>query len=404
MTFKFEIVNNSLVITNVSTTAILVDEPKQEVYYNNDKLQQGEVLIQKVSLPYLDNVLFRQDISSCVDATLTPFTESTFRQFAWENLGRSINAGSGGVDSVNGRTGDVVLTSNDVGLDNVDNTSDLNKPISTATQIALDNKQDILSEGAFVDGDKTKLDGITSIGSGAIITTVERTNLFNQSGVNTGDETTLSIQTKRPLKTIEGQSLEGTGNIDLDKTDVGLGNVDNTSDLNKPISIATQTEIDNLKNSTGWWEIDDNTFTGVSPQVIPSNTRTKLQINADAVVETYGANGLSASSIWDDTNYRITPPSIGDSYIFRVAFNADPVQNNRNLTVDLDVSGTTGIVFEKSFRLVRGAGNDTKVDITSSVFALSDFVTNGGEIYVTCDGSISLSDIKLYIQKVTQND
>ena len=48
--------------------------------------------------------------------------------------------------------------------------------------------------------------------------------------------------------------------------------------------------------------------------------------------------------------------------------------------------------------------NDTKVDITSSVFALSDFVTNGGEIYVTCDGSISLSDIKLYIQKVTQND
>ncbi len=33
------------------------------------------------------------------------------------------------------------------------------------------------------------------------------------SGSNTGDETTVSIQTKRPLKTIDGQLIEGTGNI-----------------------------------------------------------------------------------------------------------------------------------------------------------------------------------------------
>ena len=30
----------------------------------------------------------------------------------------------------------------------------------------------------------------------------------------------------------------------VSKTDVGLGNVDNTSDLNKPISTATQTALD----------------------------------------------------------------------------------------------------------------------------------------------------------------
>jgi len=43
--------------------------------------------------------------------------------------------------SVAGRTGDVVLVNSDVGLGNVDNTSDANKPISTATQDALDNKE-----------------------------------------------------------------------------------------------------------------------------------------------------------------------------------------------------------------------------------------------------------------------
>lgn len=46
------------------------------------------------------------------------------------------------VTSVAGKTGTVILAKDDVGLGNVDNTSDANKPISTATQTALDKKQD----------------------------------------------------------------------------------------------------------------------------------------------------------------------------------------------------------------------------------------------------------------------
>ncbi|QPX62261.1 tail protein [Gordonia phage Lamberg] len=44
------------------------------------------------------------------------------------------------VSSVNGYTGIVILGKGDVGLGSVDNTSDANKPISTATQTALDGK------------------------------------------------------------------------------------------------------------------------------------------------------------------------------------------------------------------------------------------------------------------------
>jgi hypothetical protein len=51
------------------------------------------------------------------------------------------------------------------------------------------------------------------------------------------------------IKTIEGQSLVGSGNIDLSKSDVGLGNVDNTSDADKPVSTATQTAL-NAKQNT----------------------------------------------------------------------------------------------------------------------------------------------------------
>lgn len=48
------------------------------------------------------------------------------------------------VQSVAGKTGTVTLVAADVGLGNVDNTSDADKPISTATQTALDGKENTL--------------------------------------------------------------------------------------------------------------------------------------------------------------------------------------------------------------------------------------------------------------------
>ena len=52
---------------------------------------------------------------------------------------------SGAVDSVAGKTGVVTLVKGDVGLGNVDNTSDANKPVSTAQQTALNLKANLVS-------------------------------------------------------------------------------------------------------------------------------------------------------------------------------------------------------------------------------------------------------------------
>jgi hypothetical protein len=59
--------------------------------------------------------------------------------FTKKDNGTVVEIGSA-VQSVAGRTGAVTLTKSDVGLANVDNTSDASKPISTATQTALDGK------------------------------------------------------------------------------------------------------------------------------------------------------------------------------------------------------------------------------------------------------------------------
>ena len=57
------------------------------------------------------------------------------------------------VTSVNNKTGAVTLAKGDVGLGNVDNTSDANKPISNATQAALNNKQAKITANGILKGD-----------------------------------------------------------------------------------------------------------------------------------------------------------------------------------------------------------------------------------------------------------
>ena len=78
------------------------------------------------------------------------------------------------VTSVAGKTGAVTLAKADVGLGNVDNTSDVDKPISTATQTALDGKQDKITAAAGV----LKTDGSGNVSSVDALV-FERTNDHN---------------------------------------------------------------------------------------------------------------------------------------------------------------------------------------------------------------------------------
>jgi hypothetical protein len=122
----------------------------------------------------------------------------------------STGGGSPAVSTVAGRTGDVVLTKSDVGLGNVDNTADTSKPISSATQTALNLKA-----------------------NSAELATVATTGAY-------ADLTGKPTITEPPVTSVAGK----TGVVSLVKADVGLSNVDNTSDASKPVSTATQTALD----------------------------------------------------------------------------------------------------------------------------------------------------------------
>lgn len=156
------------------------------------------------------------------------------------------------VTSVAGKTGDVTLVKADVGLANVDNTSDANKPVSTATQTALDGKAATVHSHAISDVTslQTALDAKAPLASPTFTGTVAGItkamvglgNVDNTADsakpVSTAQQTALDL--KAPLA-----SPTFTGTVSgISKSMVGLGNVDNTADTAKPISTAQQAALD----------------------------------------------------------------------------------------------------------------------------------------------------------------
>lgn len=175
--------------------------------------------------------------------------------------------------TVNGHalSSNVAVTKSEVGLGDADNTSDANKPVSTAQQTALDAKQPL-------DADLTAIAGLDSSTAGAIAS----------------DGAGWIKKTYAQFKTALG----------LVKADVGLGNADNTSDANKPVSTAQQTAL-NLKENTiaagttaQYWRGDKTwqTFPTVPAVVSWFKTggaqTTPTKIWMDTVVAT-SSNGLS---------------------------------------------------------------------------------------------------------------
>lgn len=176
-----------------------------------------------------------------------------------------------------------------LGISNVDNTSDANKPISTATQTALDLKAN-LTGGTF-SGDisvpdeaydptnwngslevptknavRDKIEAIPALTDGdkGDITVSSSGTVWNidASAVGTTEiadaAVTLAKMANIATDSFIGRDTAGTGVpevlsaataktvLALTKSDVGLANVDNTTDANKPISSATQAALDTI--------------------------------------------------------------------------------------------------------------------------------------------------------------
>ena len=124
------------------------------------------------------------------------------------------------VSSVSGKTGTVTLSGADVGLGSVDNTADTAKPVSILQAAAI-------AAAVYTHPANHPASVITQDTNNRFVTDAEKT----------------TWNSKLPASDVYAWAKAAT-KPSYTATEVGLGNVTNTSDANKPVSTAQQTALD----------------------------------------------------------------------------------------------------------------------------------------------------------------
>ena len=269
-----------------------------------------------------------------------------------ETVTNNYNTLDGKIDThIADKTNPHEVTKAQVGLGNVDNTSDLNKPISTATQTALNGKQDIISDLSTI-----------------------RTNASNgQSAYNT-------IQTYGDIVTYDASNFATS--VQGQKADTALQPNDNITELNNNAGYITGIDSEDVTDALGYTPYNSTNPAGYQENVIESievngtaqtitSKTVDITVPTDTSDLTNGAGYITSASLPTVNNPTITFQKNG-STVESITLN----QSN-NETINFSIPTTASdINAVPTSREINGHALTNDINLTySDVGALSDTTT-----------------------------
>lgn len=274
-----------------------------------------------------------------------------------------------GVESVNTKKGAVTLGKGDVGLSLVDNTSDLSKPVSNATQTALNAKEDKTNKSANITADAASDEKYPSVkavknyvdgkGLPAIISAdANKVLTVNSSG-------TLALWTAT-------SGMTAADKIKLDAIEAGA---------NKYIlPTATTTTVGGIKVGTNLTVAADGTLsaTGSGLSNIPNNTLLGNNTGGSAVPA--ALNSTQVKSLLD-----LTKSDVSLSNVDNTADATKDVRSAGKLTTPRKINGVN---FDGTSDITIATADNTKQPVHPTLTSLSDN-TRFGIIAYTEDGKVS---------------
>lgn len=259
-------------------------------------------------------------------------------RYTYNNVSNLGNVKVDKTTTVNGHalSSNISITKADIDLGNVDNTSDLDKPVSNATQGLINdlsslintNKENIDKIEKVLTSDDTDLDTLQELVNALKNNTSNINDIFTQVSKKV-DKTT----------TVNGHSL--SSNVTITKEDIGLNNVLDVASYSKTetdallLPKANRTEIptklSDLTNDKGFID-DSNVVTLNGNQTISGikNFQDNIDFNGDEI-DFYGnlVNFMKQVVFYGDTHVTQTPTSpshaVSKDYVDKEIKNSIPV-------------------------------------------------------------------------------
>lgn len=224
--------------------------------------QSGEVLLNTSEIPETPSALYFTNLR-VYNKVKSALIAGSNVSFTYNDANQTITiAASGNVLSVNGQTGAVVLDTDDIG-------EGVTNLYFTATRVR-----------------DAVLTGLSTATNAIILATDSVLAAFGK----------LQAQITANLSTLSGHISNTSNPHSVTKAQVGLSNVDNTSDANKPISSATQTALNAKENTitagtTAQYYRGDKTFQTLD--------KTAVGLSNVANVDTTNASNISSGTLSD---------------------------------------------------------------------------------------------------------
>jgi len=300
---------------------------------------------------------------------------------------------SGAVDSVAGKTGVVTLVKADVGLGNVDNTSDAAKPVSTAQQTALNLKANIASPvftgnvtglGVSTGTSFNAITGLATVAPLAAGTAAVGTSTLTarqdhvhplQTTVSGNAATATTLQNSR---TLWGQSFNGSSNVTGGLT--GVTSIGFAAEASDSASISTTISgtatffdfnlTDDNNNDEWRWRFTPSGATVYNAMRLVPTTNTTANLVVSGTVTAPGFSGPLTGNASTATTLQTTRAINGTNFDGSAAIttaNWGTARDINGTSVNGSVNYAIGRIYDTNYRRFTNPGGGEYVTTASSV-------------------------------------
>ena len=260
-------------------------------------------------------------------------------------------------------------------ITNVDNVTDLNKPISTLTQAALDTKENTANKSIN-----------TALGTSDVLFPSQKAvKTYVDAAVaataiadaSITDAKIISLSANKVTGVVAiANGGTGASTVAAAKTNLALNNVDNTTDLNKPISTLIQAALDVKENTCNK---SATTTLGTSDVLFPTQNAVKTYVDAAVAGATIADGSVTDAKIASVSAAKLTG-------ILTVAKGGTGVGTITGIVKGNGTSAVTAAVNGTDFSLVREIADEFSATAGQTVFTLTQTKSANSKLKMFING------------------